>query len=141
MRYFFSPSENGFLDGNLRIVYEQAGTWPEDCIEIDDEIFFEFTSVAPENKMRIAGPDGLPAWCDIPEPSREELIAMAGQRKGLLRSGADAIITPLQDAVDMDMATEDEIAALTAWKKYRVLLNRIDTSAAPDIEWPKQPEK
>ncbi|OKT75363.1 phage tail protein, partial [Escherichia coli] len=25
---------------------------------------------------------------------------------------------------------------LEAWKKYRVLLNRVDTSTAPDIEWP-----
>ncbi|EEU5633564.1 tail fiber assembly protein, partial [Escherichia coli] len=24
-------------------------------------------------------------------------------------------------------------------KKYRVLLNRIDTSTAPDIEWPTNP--
>ncbi|EMG9853476.1 tail fiber assembly protein, partial [Escherichia coli] len=28
---------------------------------------------------------------------------------------------------------------LEAWKKYRVLLNRIDTSTAPDIEWPEIP--
>ncbi|EGG1135905.1 tail fiber assembly protein, partial [Escherichia coli] len=26
-----------------------------------------------------------------------------------------------------------------AWKKYRVLLNRVDTSTAPDIEWPALP--
>ncbi|KPP28359.1 tail fiber assembly protein, partial [Escherichia coli] len=25
-------------------------------------------------------------------------------------------------------------------KKYRVLLNRVDTSTAPDIEWPVIPE-
>ncbi|EOA1639273.1 tail fiber assembly protein, partial [Escherichia coli] len=25
------------------------------------------------------------------------------------------------------------------WKKYRVLLNRVDTSTAPDIEWPTSP--
>ncbi|EKK0235785.1 tail fiber assembly protein, partial [Escherichia coli] len=25
------------------------------------------------------------------------------------------------------------------WKKYRVLLNRIDTSTAPDIVWPEIP--
>ncbi|EHS4190191.1 tail fiber assembly protein, partial [Escherichia coli] len=24
-------------------------------------------------------------------------------------------------------------------KKYRVLLNRVDTSTAPDIEWPTSP--
>ncbi|MXE05818.1 tail fiber assembly protein, partial [Escherichia coli] len=28
---------------------------------------------------------------------------------------------------------------LAAWKKYRVLLNRIDTSTAPDIVWPEIP--
>ncbi|WP_161598535.1 tail fiber assembly protein, partial [Yersinia bercovieri] len=26
------------------------------------------------------------------------------------------------------------------WKTYRVLLNRIDTSKAPDIEFPQPPE-
>ncbi|EOU6101995.1 tail fiber assembly protein, partial [Escherichia coli] len=26
-----------------------------------------------------------------------------------------------------------------AWNKYRVLLNRVDTSTAPDIEWPTSP--
>ncbi|EAA2633911.1 tail fiber assembly protein, partial [Escherichia coli] len=24
--------------------------------------------------------------------------------------------------------------------KYRVLLNRVDTSTAPDIEWPEEPD-
>ncbi|EPO1520873.1 tail fiber assembly protein, partial [Escherichia coli] len=35
--------------------------------------------------------------------------------------------------------TEEEASLLTAWKKYRVLLNRIDTSTAPDIDWPTIP--
>ncbi|EQA0456259.1 tail fiber assembly protein, partial [Escherichia coli] len=26
-----------------------------------------------------------------------------------------------------------------AWKKYRVLLNRVDTSTSQDIEWPTVP--
>ncbi|HDP9832572.1 TPA: tail fiber assembly protein [Escherichia coli] len=28
---------------------------------------------------------------------------------------------------------------METWKKYRVLLNRVDTSTAPDIEWPTVP--
>ncbi len=48
-------------------------------------------------------------------------------------------IAPLQDAVDLEIATEEEASLLTAWKKYRVLLNRIDTSTAPDIDWPTIP--
>ncbi|HBE5608577.1 TPA: tail fiber assembly protein [Escherichia coli] len=31
------------------------------------------------------------------------------------------------------------MSLVTTWKKYRVLLNRVDTSVAPDIEWPSQP--
>ncbi|EON9774816.1 tail fiber assembly protein, partial [Escherichia coli] len=49
-------------------------------------------------------------------------------------------IAPLQDAVDLEIATEEETSLLEAWKKYRVLLNRVDTSTAPDIEWPVIPE-
>ncbi len=37
------------------------------------------------------------------------------------------------------LATEEENSLLEAWKKYRVLLNRVDTSVAPDIEWLIQP--
>ncbi|MEE7197191.1 tail fiber assembly protein, partial [Escherichia coli O110:H10] len=37
------------------------------------------------------------------------------------------------------IATEEETSLLEAWKKYRVLLNRIDTSTAPDIVWPEIP--
>ncbi|ENI9457485.1 tail fiber assembly protein, partial [Escherichia coli] len=39
----------------------------------------------------------------------------------------------------LEIATEEEISLLEAWKKYRVLLNRVDTSTAPDIEWPTGP--
>ncbi|EEY8750154.1 tail fiber assembly protein [Escherichia coli] len=39
----------------------------------------------------------------------------------------------------MEIATEEEKALLAAWKTYRVLLNRVDTSTAPDIEWPAIP--
>lgn len=45
----------------------------------------------------------------------------------------------VQDAVDLEIATEEENSLLEAWKKYRVLLNRVDTSTAPDIEWPAVP--
>ncbi|HAX9740228.1 TPA: tail fiber assembly protein [Escherichia coli] len=48
-------------------------------------------------------------------------------------------IAPLQDAADLEIATEEETSLLEAWKKYRVLLNRVNTTTAPDIEWPASP--
>lgn len=53
---------------------------------------------------------------------------------------AGEIIATLQDAVDFDMATEEEKLSLTHWKKYRVLLNRVQPEDAPDIEWPEMPQ-
>lgn len=44
-----------------------------------------------------------------------------------------------QDAKDLGMATDNELGLLLAWKEYRVLLNRIDASTAPVIEWPTAP--
>ncbi|MEY0289881.1 tail fiber assembly protein, partial [Providencia rettgeri] len=41
--------------------------------------------------------------------------------------------------VQNSMATDEEKAQLIAWKKYRVLLNRVDTSLALDIDWPEKP--
>ncbi|EPO1181952.1 tail fiber assembly protein [Escherichia coli] len=37
------------------------------------------------------------------------------------------------------VATEEEVVALAEWKKYRVLLMRVDISTAPDIVWPPVP--
>ncbi len=64
---------------------------------------------------------------------------LAELKKTQLIDEATSAITPLQDAVDLGMATDEETASLHAWKKYRVLLNRIDTTTAPEIEWPVTP--
>lgn len=50
-------------------------------------------------------------------------------------------ISPLQDAVDLEEATEDELALYTALKKYRVLLNRVITQEGYplNVDWPVEP--
>lgn len=66
-------------------------------------------------------------------------IESARQEFSRRQADASAAIFMLQDAVDLDMATEAEIALLEAWKKYRVLLSRLDLNSAPDILWPEKP--
>lgn len=63
------------------------------------------------------------------------LREVEGTKSRLLQM-ASGKIAPLQDAVDLGIATDDEKAQLDEWKKYRVLVNRMDTSA-PD--WPEVP--
>ena len=63
------------------------------------------------------------------------------QKKKALRAIADAEMDWLQDAVDAGIATEEETATLAAWRKYRVLLMRVDVALTQDINWPEPPEK
>ena len=46
------------------------------------------------------------------------------------------MIATLQDAVELDMATVEETDHLTQWRKYRVLLSRVDVTAPV---WPEVP--
>ncbi|WP_432731464.1 tail fiber assembly protein [Variovorax sp. W6] len=72
-----------------------------------------------------------------PPPTAAEVLA---QRDALL-SIAALRIAPLQDATDLDDATDAEKAALTAWKQYRVKLNRIEqqTGFPGTVQWPQVP--
>lgn len=111
-----------------------------DAILIDREIFNEYSGIAPDGKIRIVGEDSMPAWGDAPAPTQEEVIIINESEKNRRLAEAAAAIAPLQDAVDLSMATKKEVAALTEWKKYRVLLSRITPDDAPKIDWPPKPE-
>ncbi|HAH6410925.1 tail fiber assembly protein [Escherichia coli] len=79
------------------------------------------------------------AWVKDTEAEKLFRIREAEETKNNLMQVASEHIAPLQDAADLEIATEEEISLLEAWKKYRVLLNRVDTSTAQDIEWPALP--
>lgn len=80
------------------------------------------------------------AWVTDAEAQNAAAVSEAEATKSTRLGEASEKIAWLQDAVDVGLATNDEIAALTAWKKYRVQLSRIDVSTAPDINWPLKPE-
>ncbi|NHR08064.1 tail fiber assembly protein [Chromobacterium haemolyticum] len=57
------------------------------------------------------------------------------------RAVADAAIVPLEDAVELEMATPAELAAMKSWKRYRVMLSRVPQQPGypAAIEWPTAP--
>lgn len=83
-------------------------------------------------------PEG-PILVDMPDYTPEELIMQTERKKTGLMQAANDAIAPLQDAVDLDMASDEEKTVLMKWKKYRVLLNRVNLENAPDIIWPDIP--
>lgn len=86
-------------------------------------------------------------WTQLVTKSMKEQAAAAQVLAGAIaetaarRIMADAAIAPLQDAIDIAEATEAETMQLTAWKKYRVLLNRVSAQAGypKAIDWPIPP--
>ena len=59
-----------------------------------------------------------------PPKTDEQLKSEAESLATSLRHKADAELIPLQDAIDLDMATDDELARAKELKKFRVLLSR-----------------
>lgn len=101
----------------------QLGALPDDVV-----------SIAPEGHfMKWDGKK----WVHDTEAEKVAQVIQATQQKESLLALATSKIAPLQDAVDLDIATEAEAALLLAWKKCRVLLNRVDTSKP---EWPPLPD-
>ncbi|HDR2795125.1 TPA: tail fiber assembly protein [Enterobacter asburiae] len=137
MKTYYSPSKNGFYAEFLRDSYEAAGTWPDDAFEVTER--WRDYLVAAQGKGKIISPNeyGQPMLRDQPPPTAEELIALAEDKKSALLSKAAEVIAPLQDAADLDEATSKEIADLKVWKKYRILVNRVDVT---NPEWPEEPQ-
>ncbi|EEZ8991247.1 TPA: tail fiber assembly protein [Escherichia coli] len=94
----------------------------------------------PENVTFIA-PDGEyqrwdgSQWVTDEEAKRDALINQAAEKKASLLKQTGEQIAILQDAVDFGEATPEEQEQLTALRKLRIKLNRIQPENAPDIDW------
>ncbi|EMD6813377.1 tail fiber assembly protein [Citrobacter koseri] len=109
-------------------------------IQTGQAISIESLGSLPDNVVSVA-PDGSyekwdgKKWVKDEEAENAAKIREAEATKNSLMQTANEKITLLQDAVDLDMATDEEKELLLKWKKYRVLLSRVDTSKP---EWPEQ---
>ncbi|EFG8316200.1 tail fiber assembly protein [Escherichia coli] len=71
------------------------------------------------------------------EYTKQELQQQAELQKSALLSEAESVIQPLERAVRLNMATNEERARLESWERYSVLVSRVDTA---NPEWPQKPE-
>ncbi|EMG7899521.1 tail fiber assembly protein [Enterobacter hormaechei] len=139
MRIYFSPSEIGFYHESDKQAYLLAGTWPNDLLEISEKWFLYLLEGQQKGMVITVNDYEQPVLVDPPAPTKEQLNAEAEALKATLIADASETISILKDAVDLGRATKEEEALLLAWREYRISLNRIDTSNAPDIEWPVLP--
>ncbi|MEB2729586.1 tail fiber assembly protein [Citrobacter koseri] len=139
-------SQADFMPDTLKVAYDEAGIIR--CISKDVSSIYprDFSVVEVEITPENQDVDIMGGWVfrdgkiQPREYSQEELIAQAEAKKAELLAMADAAIAPLSRAVRLKMATDEEAATLEEWERYSVLINRVDTSTVPDIDWPEQPK-
>ncbi|HCC6785154.1 TPA: tail fiber assembly protein [Escherichia coli] len=138
--YLYSAKTNAFYPLELKDNYDSAGTLPNDVIEVNDDIFCEY-SEAPEGKYRQAGSDGLPVWKDIPPPTQQEQIAAAYADKQSRIDQANEYMNSKQwpGKAAMGRLNDTEKTQYNSWLDYLDALEVVDVSTAPDISWPEKP--
>ncbi|NMZ37094.1 tail fiber assembly protein [Pseudomonas proteolytica] len=114
------------VDGSA-VLWSELGAIPEELTELPYP--------GPFNKWNGA------EWKFDVEAEQLELASKTVIARDSLLAIAALRIAPLQDAVDVDDASPDDVAKLKKWKQYRVALNRIDQQAGypTEIEWPVEP--
>ncbi|HGG8849775.1 TPA: tail fiber assembly protein [Enterobacter roggenkampii] len=131
--YKYSKETNGFyVEGVSEFI-------PHDVVSISVEKYNELMLGQSQGKQIAADKEGNPVLLDPPAATKEQLIIIAEAKRASLMAGASVAISPLQDAVDLGDSTPEEEALLKKLKQYRVELNRLDISKAPDISWPVKP--
>jgi hypothetical protein len=139
-KYIFSSESNAFYSVDLQMLYEQSESWPKNYVYITDAKWQEMLEGQSKGMDIKADAQGYPVLIERKPPSDQMQIDIAERQKAKLMKEAIDTIDILQDATVLGISTQEENDSLISWKKYRVLLNRIDTRKAPDISWPIKPE-
>lgn len=100
-------------------------------------VWVDITALSEQPDVNYNYSDGV---FSAPFTEAENAVLIANSRLAAEMDKANRTIAPLQDAVDISIATEEEISRLAVWKRYRVALSRIEVSKAPVIEWPVRPK-
>lgn len=131
--------QKNFAEDTLKILYDDDGrisAFTRDVSSLPDPAGFYVVEINAEtidtDKQRFIGGELVEY-----QKSKEELKTEADAKKQALIAEATRMIAPLQDAVDLGIATDAEAGAHNAWRTYRVQLMRVDTE---NPQWPEIPE-
>ena len=109
----------------------------KEAVEIDylGQIKEGFTLLKPFEFCKWSGEE----WVHDEEAEKEQMIKNNQALRNALLNEANDKIAILQDIIDLDMQENDEEAQLKKWKKYRILLTRLDTSDI-NVVFPIKPQ-
>lgn len=145
IKYYYSKNEHAFYVSNIN------DNIAKDSVEITTEqhnnllnalnsgcvIFDDLTYSPPRPSQFHDWINGK--WIENIEGKNKYIISENVTQKNSLLNESNEKIEILQDIVDLDMQESNEDEQLKTWKKYRILLTRIDTNNI-EITWPTKPQ-
>lgn len=137
--YYYSAQNNAFYPSSLRQEYVNTNSWPDDALQITFEYYQRLMEGQGKGLSILPNEQGLPVLKQPSPPTEEEKILTAKNKKNELIQQSNLTMAPLLYAVELGMETTAETQLLNEWKKYQVLLNRVDTSRPELIDWPLPP--
>lgn len=75
-----------------------------------------------------------------PPKRKEDFVAEASMKKGLMIANARYEVTELRTDLFLGDISDVDRKRLIAWRDHLRRLERIDVQAAPDIDWPVPPD-
>lgn len=128
---YYNSGNSGFYDPNINSI-------PSDSVEISDEYHAELLEKQSKGFIIRSDANGYPVAIER-VLTADEIILKNKLRKQQLISIASENISVIQDAIDLGMEEDGDDGKLKLWKKYRILLNRIEVEQDTDINWPPPP--
>lgn len=133
-----------FFTSNPIALYntEITSTVPDFAVEISDEDYEMLIAGQENGKIISADSNGMPVLLEPPPPTQQELIADADAQKQYLIDQANGHMNSKQwpGKAAIGRLKADELAQYNLWLDYLDALESVDTSSAPDINWPDPPD-
>ena len=128
--------------GEWECIDDVRGTWygaDGQAVQIDDldaDVSALTRTPPPDATYKLVNGE----WKQCPDKVAAAKKAEMDMAVAAGMADASQHIAVLQDAVDLAMATAEEEAALKSWRRYRVLLSRLQSDAKyPDVKLPAMP--
>jgi hypothetical protein len=120
MTIYYNAAANAFYDSEINTI-------PKNSIKISRELHAKLLQQQTTGMEIKSDENGRPVAIEY-VLTQNEIMEVNKSKKTLLINDANEKIAILQDIIDLDMQETDEEAQLKAWKKYRILLTRVDAS-------------
>lgn len=108
MTMYYSPESNGFYPHDMKSLYDEAGSWPSDAVQITDDEYLHLLDGVQSGKNIGLDQNGRPALVDRPPLTRDAVLAI---RQAAYRMESD----PLKIEAEHDAIVAGTAPDYSAW--------------------------